>query len=184
MGQKNADCIGLEINGVKILNYHSDGKRQYFDCLCVCGKSFTTRADGLKAGSVKSCGCLTGDLISQKNRLPDNAGALNLIQRHYRNNASKRDLVFLLSEEEFKELIFGNCFYCGAPPKPTVFTTSQKNRREKIISYNGIDRIDNQFGYIRNNCVPCCHFCNGAKSDHSTEDFENWIKRLVEHNAK
>lgn len=184
MKQKNASCVGSEINGIKIIAYHSEGKRQYFECVCVCGEIFTTRADGLKAGSVKSCGCLTGNLISNKNRLPNNLGTVNLVLRHYKSNAKKRSLEFLLSLDEFKVFIFGSCFYCGTKPSLSKFTTSQENRRDRELSYNGVDRINSNLGYRVDNCVSCCHICNRAKSDLSVEEFKSWIASLVGYNDK
>lgn len=181
----NKDFVGSIINNLKIINYFSKGKRQFFECYCVCGAAFKARTDAIKSGATKSCGCLTGDLISSKNKLPDNQGALNLVFRHYKNNAKKRKIKFNLSLNDFKSLVFDRCFYCGIDPQPSIFVSSQENRRDKEIYYNGIDRADNSIGYIFSNCVTCCSICNGAKSNLSFEDFQNWIKRLVSfHNGK
>lgn len=182
MKTSNKDLVGTEINGLKITNYAGTGRRQFFDCICICRRLFRARVDSIKAGTTKSCGCLTGDLISRKNRLPDNQGALNLVLRHYTGNAKKRKLKFDLSLDNFRKLVFDKCYYCGIEPRPSTFTTSQENRRDKEICYNGVDRIDNSIGYTISNCVTCCSVCNGAKSDLSFEDFKNWIKRLVSFN--
>ena len=42
---------------------------------------------------------------------------------------------------------------------------------------NGIDRVNNNLGYSKSNCVACCTFCNYAKSDHSQEEFIFWIQK-------
>jgi hypothetical protein len=175
----NDKLVGTEINGLKIIKYINNGKRQYFECTCMCGKNFTTRTDGIKIGAVKSCGCITGDLISQKNRLPDNLGSFNLVLRYYKGNAKKRNLEFQLSLEEFRKFIFDKCNYCGSEPTLSTFVSSQKNRRNKEIICNGIDRMDNSIGYMINNCITCCSICNGAKSNLSYEEFQNWIRKLV-----
>lgn len=179
---RNKNLVGTEINGLKIIDYINEGGRQYFKCICVCENIFSARIDGIKIGAVKSCGCLTGDLISQKNRLPDNQGAINLVYRHYRSNAKKRNLDFNLSLDEFRKFIFSNCNYCGVEPQPSIFAANQKYRRNMTISYNGVDRINNSLGYSLSNCVACCSNCNTAKSDSSFEEFTNWIKRLVSFN--
>lgn len=184
MKTKNAAFVGTTINKLQIAGYYTDGRKQFFECVCICGKTFQARTDAIKSSATRSCGCLTGDLISQKNKLPNNLGAIALVLRHYKGNAKKRKLQFSLSLEEFKTIIFGQCKYCGNPPRPTVFATSQENRRDKKISYNGIDRLDNSIGYVVSNCVSCCHICNGAKSDRSVEEFQSWIKRLVSFNAQ
>lgn len=111
-------------------------------------------------------------------------GAINLVRRHYKHNAKKRDLIFKLSEKEFENFIFGNCHYCGAEPKLVKFASSSENRRDKEIIYNGIDRINNSVGYVLSNCVTCCSICNTAKSDLSFEEFNDWIKRLVRYNGQ
>jgi hypothetical protein len=44
--------------------------------------------------------------------------------------------------------------------------------------HNGIDRINSNFGYIKNNIIPCCINCNYGKSDLSFDDFMIWIDRI------
>lgn len=183
MKTTNKDLVGTTINKLKITNYYSNGGRQFFQCICVCGKVFHARVDSIKAGTTKSCGCLMGDLISQKNRLPDNQGIINLVYKTYKGNARKRGLLFRLSISEFEKFIFADCFYCGQVPQQSKFV-GQKNRRDRLLSYNGVDRKDNSIGYINNNCVSCCSICNAAKSDLTFEEFQNWVQRLIKYNAK
>lgn len=179
---KNKNLVGTEINNLKIISYINDGNKQYFEYICVCGNKSKGRIDSIKAGTTKSCGCLSGDFISQKNRLPNNEGTVNLVLRHYKGNAKKRNLDFSLSKDEFKLLINNNCYYCGALPEISIFTSSSENRRDRELVYNGIDRINNSLGYFLENCVSCCFLCNSAKSDLDHVKFLEWIKRLVIHN--
>lgn len=179
---KNKDLVGTKINGLKIVDYLAEGKRQYFELHCICGFYFKCRTDAIKSGRTKSCGCISGDLISAKNKLPDNKAATNLVMRHYKKNAERRDLKFSLSILEFEYLIFANCYYCKAPPSLSKFISSQKNRRDKELIYNGIDRIDSNIGYTIKNCVSCCYICNRAKSDLSLAEFKEWIARLKDFN--
>lgn len=179
---KNKDLVGTKINGLKIVAYLTKDKRQYFELHCVCGFYFQCRTDAIKSGRTKSCGCISGDLISLNNKLPDNKAAINLVIRHYKQGAKKRGLKFSLSIPEFESFIFGNCYYCKAPPSLSRFTSSQKNRRDKELIYNGIDRIDSNIGYTIKNCVSCCCICNRAKSDLSLAEFKEWIARLKDFN--
>jgi hypothetical protein len=64
---------------------------------------------------------------------------------------SERGLTFELSFDEYAELVSAPCTYCGGP-LPEVGL--------------GLDRLDNNVGYTRFNCVPCCHYCNTARSNH------------------
>lgn len=42
---------------LKRINQRNEGKPRY-ECLCCCGNIFTARADKIKSGVTKSCGCL------------------------------------------------------------------------------------------------------------------------------
>ena len=184
MQRKLKDLVGTKINGIQIVNYSSLNRRRYFDCICFCGTKFSIRADALKEDGTQSCGCMKGDLISSKNRLPDNLGSLNLVYRHYKQNAKKRSLEYRLSIDDFKKLISGNCFYCGYEPTLSKFVSSSPNRRDRELVCNGIDRVNSEHGYSSDNCVSCCSICNRAKSDLSVEEFQNWIEKIVRLNAK
>jgi len=45
--------------------------------------------------------------------------------------------------------------------------------------YNGLDRIDNEKGYLLDNVTPCCKICNQAKHALSLDDFLAWCQRLI-----
>jgi hypothetical protein len=47
--------------------------------------------------------------------------------------------------------------------------------------YNGIDRVNNNFGYLIDNCVTCCTNCNVAKMARTQEEFNSWNQRVYEH---
>jgi len=48
------------------------------------------------------------------------------------------------------------------------------------ILYSGVDRVDNNQGYVLRNCVPCCKWCNLAKNNTDVHSFLHAIKRIVE----
>ena len=82
--------------------------------------------------------------------------------RQYQVSANKRGFDFSLTFQELENLIFSQCDYCGVPACPI----------------NGIDRVDNTKGYIKDNCVPCCAICNKAKGILTVLEFKNWIIKL------
>lgn len=41
-----------------------DKKRTYWKCRCDCGKEIIARADGLKSGHTRSCGCYNKEIVS------------------------------------------------------------------------------------------------------------------------
>lgn len=114
----------------------------------------------------------------------DNRG-INYIISQYKSSAKKRGIEFSLSFDDVKSLVMDDCHYCGNPPVNRIVQYTKNSigkkypeNRKTYSFYTGIDRIDNTIGYIKNNCVPCCKRCNYAKTDLSSEQFKNWIKRL------
>ena len=57
----------------------------------------------------------------------------------------------------------------------------EKYSNSKKVLTNGIDRVDNDKGYVRGNIVPCCTNCNIAKNTFLITEFEEWINRVYEH---
>lgn len=83
--------------------------------------------------------------------------------RDYKMRAKKRNLDFTLSTEMFKDLTKQSCYLCG----------------ENNLKGIGIDRLDNNIGYIIENCKPCCSYCNYMKKVFSYEDFMTSIKNIT-----
>jgi len=82
----------------------------------------------------------------------------------YRHGATRRNLVFNLTITEFAGIISQPCYYCG----------------ELQENFNGIDRLNNDKGYILNNCVPCCRMCNSMKHATTENQFINKCKQIME----
>jgi len=72
-------------------------------------------------------------------------------------DATKRNLEFLLSFEQWSAEIAKPCHYCS--------------NQLGSLSETGIgpDRLDNQKGYVIENVVSCCKVCNQLKSNLFTE---------------
>lgn len=73
---------------------------------------------------------------------------INQQYKDYVKSAKLRNHSFDLTLEELKELSFKKCYYCDSI-------------KDKEI--NGIDRINNDLGYDKENCVSCCTICNRMK---------------------
>jgi hypothetical protein len=68
----------------------------------------------------------------------------------YKKSAEKRNIEWNLTDEEAFELFNTEfCFYC---------TEEEPNKTM------GIDRIDNEKEYIKDNVIPCCSICNNMKN--------------------
>lgn len=75
----------------------------------------------------------------------------------YSKYKSHAKIDFELTEYQYDKLRKGNCVYCG---------------RGSVDGHtNGIDRVNNDIGYILGNCVSCCGDCNFAKGSSTVEDF-------------
>ena len=60
---KPYDITGQKYNRLTVIGLsHKDGKRYKWLCRCDCGNEITARADMLKNGDVKSCGCLNREV--------------------------------------------------------------------------------------------------------------------------
>lgn len=79
---------------------------------------------------------------------------LNYRYSEYKNSAKDHKREFCLTKDDFSDLWQNPCYYCGGEIK-TI----------------GLDRINNEIGYTRENVVPCCIRCNKMKKNINYEDF-------------
>src|SRR3990167_138039 len=77
---------------------------------------------------------------------------------HYKCRAKYRGKLFKISFEDFNTFWQQPCSYCGAS-----------------IATIGLDRMDNQKGYLIGNVTPCCWPCNKKKGP---KDVDTFIKSL------
>jgi len=87
-------------------------------------------------------------------------------------DAENRGINFKLSIDQFKELISSRCSYCGAIP------SNIKKKFGKNYLWNGIDRFDNEIGYIIENCVSSCTICNRMKHTMTADEFISMAERI------
>jgi 5-methylcytosine-specific restriction endonuclease McrA len=80
-----------------------------------------------------------------------------------KSGARSRGLEYMLTPDQHDALVTGRCVYCGARPDP----------------FNGIDRVDNERGYVEGNVVTACFDCNRAKGQMTVGEFERWAVRIV-----
>jgi hypothetical protein len=80
----------------------------------------------------------------------------------YKRGAKSRELSFLLTVEQFNNLISQSCHYCGGEG-------------------GGIDRLHRHLGYELRNCVPACYRCNLSKHTMNEQEFMEWITRVYTH---
>jgi hypothetical protein len=143
---------------------------------CDCGNTKVIHGYDVSHGRVSSCGCLRKEVARNINLKPVGESAFTNIYCTYRQSASNRGLEFDLSMEFVKDIINKPCHYCGILP-----LQEQKNRfNNGSYFYNGIDRINPDFGYLVDNVVPCCWTCNEKKKSMGYDQFLSWIKKVYE----
>ena len=153
---------------------------------CTCGKETEVFGFNLRNSNTKSCGSCSysAELRWKKGRtwkwdhhLPPGRITRNATLKSYQRAAKSRKLVWAMTEETFDRLTSEPCHYCGAPPS---------NRRQQTgdpapFIYSGIDRVQNDDGYVDGNVVPCCRICNRAKSDLPYADWLTYLIRIKTH---
>src|SRR6476620_11484381 len=82
----------------------------------------------------------------------------------YKYESIRRNKEFELSKNEFDCIIIKPCYLCG------------KSNNKGI----GIDRMNNEIGYILDNCKPCCSYCNYMKRDIDYIQFLEKIRCIVD----
>lgn len=143
-----------------------DKKRQDPNLCLDCGTNLTddTRAIGKHEKKLRRCiPCYEKLLKMESQRAPRyrnyKAEAFtnkHVIWNHYVKGAKKRGIDFKLKKDTFNSLIVQKCFYCN---------------HFKEGEINGIDRVDNDKGYIDENVVTCCEECNCAKGTQHPQEF-------------
>ena len=172
---------GLKSNNLTAVEFKKrENNKTYWLFTCDCGNDKIIDASKVfvKNGGTKSCGCLKKLAWSfvvnenqnptkkknKKNFIPKIETAQKDIFRKYKTSAYKRNYVFDISFSDFVKIISKNCFYCGSYPQREHKLKSLKDMDVKFM-FNGIDRSNNDIGYILDNCVPCCTICNRAKNN-------------------
>ena len=144
----------------------NDKKRQDATLCLDCGRTLTEeiRAKGKHGKPLRRCVPCYEKLLKQESERPDRernfkAEAFtnkHVIWNHYVKGAKKRGIHFAISKTLFESLIMKPCFYCD---------------HQKVGEVNGIDRLDNQRGYIEENVGPCCETCNVLKGSQHPQEF-------------
>lgn len=143
-------------------------------CRCICGTEKTILGGPLRSSRSESCGCLSTELLARRSRKPGGYAAATVAWSRIRGNARRRGITFRLTRDQVMALIVLPCVYCGRSE------TNYARARLDTLKYSGLDRVDSAEGYVPDNVVPCCKFCNSGKLELSTKDFILDIRRMYE----
>jgi len=157
-------------------------EKTYWKCTCDCGNKKVTHTYMLTSGRCKSCGCL---LKTAYNKEPDRNKAIIkfLFNSTIKRRSKQLNLDINIDLEHFEKLIKQPCYYCGEKHSNLIHDWSYYGSRKYVVSdtilkFNGIDRIDNNKGYIEGNVVTCCKKCNSAKNSMTNLEFKDFICKL------
>ena len=88
----------------------------------------------------------------------------------YIKNAHDRHRVFDITLEQFDDICSQSCYLCG------------RDNNQPFHS-NGIDRYNNDIGYIIDNCKPCCGVCNFIKGRYTFEEMIQKLQLISQNNT-
>lgn len=203
---KFIDLVGKRFGHLLVIK---DGRnRNEHGCLmatvrCDCGKEKTIKRFLLQSQNPpQACRAWCFPTEKQKtysirlgaSKLPGQLAEQRMCFRQYVGNAKRRGHGFSLTFDEFVNTVVKPCHYCG-----TSLGCCQKKTKRKKSSlhpellhsegyvgwfYTGLDRINSEQGYTKNNIVPCCWKCNQAKSNSTVSDFIQHAFSIVEHQSE
>ena len=97
---------------------------------------------------------------TQDNRNKKSAFMIKLYE--YKSKCKNNNWDWELLDEEAISLFKENCHYC--------------NEFQQI---NGIDRVNSDIGYKKNNCIPCCKKCNIMKLNYTKQSFLDIVTYIL-----
>lgn len=172
------DITGKRFGRYRVIKKDPDDHTRHI-CECDCGTIRSVNSASLRGLNSKSCGCLRSDNGRAKRKGPG-VSACNTVYSQYRATAISTGKAFQISKSEFKDITSLPCFYCGSPPS----NVKKNANHDSPYVYSGIDRVDSSVGYVLENCVPCCAYCNFMKRDHHQETFIAWLAKCHDHLSK
>lgn len=171
--------IGVKTNVYEILDFvETKNRTPYYKVKCLkCGKESIKNLKTIIAAKDNCEYCRQGNY-----KKPTIAAPINCVKGEYMRGAAERNLEWKLTDSEFENLIFSNCFYCGCKPK--VYKSDNRfNKTGNLFLRVGIDRKDSSKGYTLENCVSCCDICNRMKMQMSENTFLNRIEQIYNYSV-
>jgi hypothetical protein len=150
------------------------GRNTHWICKCRCGQTATVGGAQLRDGSSTSCGCYWKEISRAGcNRLAVNEAAFRRALGKVKGGATKRRLIWTLTDGAARSLMTSDCHYCGAEPARISVGVNG------FFKWNGLDQKTPNAGYTLENCVPCCFECNRIKLNIPYERFLEKCKRIA-----
>jgi hypothetical protein len=116
----------------------------------------------------------TPQLINKQRRISKYFRPAKTKYQQYEQRCRLKTLENLLSEKEKISMFHQPCFYCGHKHHVPV-------DRLRPGDLNGIDRLDSNGGYTKENTVSACSRCNYMKGTLSLTEFYTAIREIYHH---
>lgn len=181
--KRTIDLTSRRFGRLLVLEYIglNNKRAAVWKCQCDCGNICNAESSSLRQQTKQSCGCLMIELSKetknfQRELLNPETKGITTIFKNYRTAAKTRNIEFNLTLKDFEDNIFKECYYCGRPPQNKIIMSHNRE-----LKYNGLDRIENDEGYHKENILPCCITCNRMKMDMGLIEFSSYISALVKH---
>jgi hypothetical protein len=152
---------------------------------CECGEIQVADWFKMVKGQKKSCGCLARDwgktLAERFVKKAPTLAAKRAIFLVHAYSAKTRNILNHLTEDQVWELSQKPCHYCGSEPS-NVKRRKLAHGLTDEVKYSGIDRLDSQLDYTKENTVTSCRTCNLMKGwTLSRKSFIDHVKRIAHH---
>jgi len=143
-------------------------------CKCVCGKETTVPASRIKAGKVKSCGCLVKNKFGQKHhKWTGYCGISGSRLADIKIRAKKKNLEFDLDAQFLWEIFIKQDRKCAITGKELDLTQD-----------GSVDRIDSSRGYTKNNVWWVTKDINKMKLDFTLDYFIHLCEMVANNKEK
>lgn len=185
------DRVGQRKGHLECVSFFASNEQQQAEWTfkCDCGNTvnrvWTYKAStcGVHCPFSKQLKSAKAKAVGGRKAGPKGSVGLQRLFDQYRKRARTKGYPFELSLSEFGRLTSQNCHYCGAEPEMNVISSDIRNTPKVIensrYTYNSIDRIDSNIGYIDGNCRPACKKCNIMKWNMTVEEFYGHMRKVL-----
>lgn len=169
---RGPSLVGEVFGTWTVLEFLGQNKHRQSDwlCQCECGETKTLSTNRLRMDP-PHCSLTRWDSRRHEN------GYIKNVYQNFRGGARARGYDWDLSLDFVEQLIVQPCEYCGLEPVEVYVPSRRAGTHQFPV--NGIDRVDNRYGYLEWNVVACCSTCNHAKADLSLDEWNSWLERIT-----
>lgn len=123
---KIKDLVGNRYGLLTVVSFsHIDSRRAYWNCNCDCGGSKVALGNSLKAGDIRSCGCLAKRLF--KTLVGKKFGRLLVLQLDHVNPKNYAGYWLCLCDCGIEKIIDGNALKSGATVSCGCFNSEKSS---------------------------------------------------------